>query len=59
MFSKGRENEPASAGTLMKQIEHLLAENHDLKIKYYEVMDELKKLRKRLHMNAPDLERAV
>ena len=45
MFSKGRENEPASAGTLMKQIEHLLAENHDLKIKHYEVILEIRRIR--------------
>ena len=45
MFSKGRENEPASAGTLMKQIEHLLAENHDLKIKHYELILEIRRIR--------------
>ncbi len=45
MFSKGRENEAASAGTLMKQIEQLLAENHDLKIKHYELILEIRRIR--------------
>lgn len=59
MFSEGTEDEPASAGTLMNQIDKLLAENHALLIKYYGAMTELKKLRERLQMKAPDLERAA
>ena len=41
MFSKG--NEPVSAGTLMNTIDRLLAENHELKIRNYELINQLKR----------------
>lgn len=40
MFSKG--NEPVSAGTLMNTIDRLLTENHELKIRNYELINQLK-----------------
>jgi len=41
MFSKG--NEPVSAGTLMNTIDRLLTENHELRIRNYELINQLKR----------------